>query len=174
MYNVTRGQLIDEDDPNDETKIPQAATDLRYPLISLEARQATLDKIAKCLSFLRDLERRLVLKTTDPDDFQKARDRISIIRTKITYQKLTVKCEFKTCARGRPDVPIYQNLCGSCHRQPSTNKANSLASDLLTISNLLNRLLFLEEQLGMSLSNLLTEEELKSVFNEGSSLAECV
>lgn len=173
MYTQTRGQLVDEDDPNDETKIPKTATDLRYPLFPLEARQAQLEKITKCINSLKDLERRLILKTVDPSEFQQARDRISIIRTKTGYKKLTVRCEFKTCARGQPEIPVYQNLCGSCHRVPP-KEAESLELDLVTLSNLISRLTYLQEQLGMSLSNLLSEAELKAVFEEVSSMAECI
>lgn len=178
MYTQTKGKLVDEDDPNDETKIPKTATDLRFPSIPLAAREASLDKIAKCLASMRDLERRLILKTKQPKDYQTARNRISMIKNKTRFKHLTVRCEFHSCAKGRPEIPVYQNLCGTCHKvnppnDPSNNN-DDLTSDLLTVSNLITRLMFLQEQMSMSLSNLLNESELTSVYREINDLADCI
>lgn len=185
MYTQTKGKLVDEDDPNDETKIPKTATDLRFPFIPLAAREASLDKIAKCLASMRDLERRLILKTVQPKDkqpkdYQTARNRISMIKNKTRFKHLTVRCEFHSCAKGRPEIPVYQNLCGTCHKSSSTSSnsnndlTHDLTSDLLTVSNLITRLMFLQEQMSMSLSNLLNESELTSVYREINDLADCI
>jgi len=177
MYTVSKGRVIDEDDPNDETKIPKTATDLRFPLIPLELRQTSLEKIAKCIVFVRDLERRLILKTNNPADLLKARERISIIKTKIGFKHIMVRCEFKTCAKGQPEIPVYQNLCATCYGNlpdDSPGSPTSLVSDLISVSNLINRFLFLEEQMSMSLSNLLTEPELKAAYAEINSLGDCI
>lgn len=175
--------VASEDDPNDETKIPKHAKDLRDPDISLDLRRKRLDQVLESKKKLKGMEIFLIFSpriqnenSTNNESFPKTRKALALIRTKIDQQNLTVPCEMGSCSGGKPRVKLYKNLCDGCLLEKfninenditiDSEHKNNIVYDLMTIRNLHTRLAYLESELSSSLSNQLSRTELISVINE--------
>ena len=132
--------------------------------VSLETVDKTLSGLAGFKRELQDIELRIVMRTNpiprcfDDCEIMDDRKRLMIIRSKIDMKGLVVPCEFKSCASKKPLVPIYLSRCGVCsHRVKSLldleTPEGALRFDLLTLRNLIVRVAYLEEQLGVALSD---------------------
>lgn len=175
-YLELKGVLIGDDDPNDQSKIPQYATDLRFPELSLELRMSRLTNLAQTKCKLKDIELNLILTPTksEPEtSVSELRKKLRIIRTRIDHAKLEITCELKSCAFGPAKIAIYESLCAGC--LPKSDQFNtSILYDLATLRNLMLRLSFLEEKISSSLSNQLTKDELYDFINESDKITKAV
>lgn len=176
-----RGRPVEADnDPNDESKIPKYANDLREPDISLDLRKKRLDQAQSSKKKLKSWEIDLVLTSRDssaPDTkYLEARKNLRLIRDRIDRRNLTVPCELKSCSMGSPNVSIYKNICDAClfekfnlngsNIEIDNARRDSVLYDLMTLRNLITRLSFLESELSSSLSNQLSRDELINAVNE--------
>ena len=175
-YTEVRGVPVCEDDPNDESKVPQYATDLRFPEVALDLRMKRLDQLSQAKAKLKDIELRYVLISNDNIiGFNEMRRKLGIIRSKIDTRKLNVPCEMKGCAFKNPKISIYKNICDGCSQvRDKAVFENSIPYDLATIRNLILRISFLEEKISSSLSNQLTQDELFSFINEAEKISEAL
>lgn len=162
-YEVIDGVALEENDPSDESKIPQTASDLRWPEITLEYRQCYLDKIRKMSNVIQQLESQYII----PDENGSIGDSmktIDLIMRRCDYANLKSTCENGTCALG-PEIKIsiYENYCSVCRDSKSLNPVQNRLS---IIRNIKMRISFLEFQLASSLANQLTQDELYSNLRE--------
>lgn len=145
---------------------------------SSETIDRALGGLAAFKCELQDIELRIIMRTNpvprcfDNCEIMDDRKRLMIIRSKIHMKQLTIPCEFKSCASKRIMVPLYLSRCSICsHRvkrllDPATPEG-TLQFDLLTLRNLIVRVSYLEEQLGVALSTRHSNTtELEPVISE--------
>lgn len=156
-FNVRRGNVYaQEDDPNDESKVPKSADDLRFPNYSLEMRQDLIKRLSAARDKLKIIENQYILTSENVDHSSYVKD----LRTKIDMENkagsdLYVKCEMRGCPFKPNKTPIYLNVCNNCNEM-----ITPLLVNMLTLNNVLLYMSYLIEMITSSLSNQLTEDEL--------------
>jgi len=140
-----------------EEIMPKTANDLLFPNITLERRKKILENIGTTKRNLKDLESNTIFENTN--NIEESRKRLETLIRKIRKNKLQVKCEINLCQN---KVECCYNLC-----QDHLSIQNNDIINLLTIiRNIFLRLSFLEEQISLSLSNQLEENDLIKAIKE--------
>jgi hypothetical protein len=180
-YKTTIGSLDESYDPDAESKIPKTADDLTLQSMPLKLRESSLEKLRAVFCKLKSLELHYIMKSssnedskTKPLDRQKnPHNELELIRTRLGYTSMLVKCETKTCASKNPDIPVYENLCATC-TQYADPKLDSVGYDLMTLRNLISKVTYLQTLISMSLANQLDEAQLSMSITETDILAKAI
>jgi len=194
MYKQVEGILLDPNDPNDASKVPKTANDLRFKAVSLELRQLKLQELTKARRVLRHYEDTLIMSPNIEycpashyidtkgvmrgfETREEIHQKIAHMRHVIILAKFNIKCEaLEPVCKGNNDIPIFSNYCNECLGQNVADKLhnNVLKFDLLTIRNLKVAVDYYSHQISASLSNQLDERTLMDAIKQSRVLTTAV
>lgn len=159
-------------DGNLFVQLPKHADDLTARHIPLKLRMKKLDQLSDVKKKLKGFEEGIVLasisttvdnKHNEDDDRKKIHALLGKIKMIIDARKTTAKCEIEGC---RNQIPIYNNLCDDHLSKDFMDGVPEILVDLMMVRNLLLRVEFLEGQISASLSNHISEKDLKDAIDE--------
>lgn len=160
-----------DSDGNLFAELPKHADDLTVKQIPLKVRMQKLDELSALKRKLKMYEEGIVLQpisvgsgfSENDDNRKKIHAVLGKMKMMIDARKITAKCEIEGC---RNQIPVYDNLCDDHLSKQFIVSIPVILVDLMTVRNLLLRVEFLEGQISASLSNQVSEKDLKNAIDE--------